>query len=262
MEGRQGVLRIDDRLALLKSVALHLVGIAALTVSMRFSEHVIQATPRDLSVVMNATVIHSVSTRAMPLPKPVVESKKTVPSKPVVELKAAQPMVEVKSAAKKQEAQALAVAKAKAVAIQKAAELKAVQEKAAQQKRQEKMVREQLLREEAAHMLESQLRAEQLQAEVEAQMQDYYQQIVGRIQQHWRRNIGLVEGLSCVVRVRLWPTGDIAEVSITRSSGNSAFDASAVLAVKRAAPLPLPLEELAKAELLRGFDFLFKPEEL
>ncbi len=51
--------------------------------------------------------------------------------------------------------------------------------------------------------------------------------------------------MSAELRVKLFPGGGVAVVSVVRSSGNEAFDRSAERAVMRAEPLPVP----------RGSDF-------
>ena len=49
---------------------------------------------------------------------------------------------------------------------------------------------------------------------------------------------GSTEGLTTVVAVHCSPSGDVLSVSVTRSSGNEAWDQAVVGAVERAAPLP------------------------
>jgi colicin import membrane protein len=51
---------------------------------------------------------------------------------------------------------------------------------------------------------------------------------------------GLPPGLSCILRIRMIPGGDVVEARIDKSSGNAIFDSRAEIAVKRASPLPVP----------------------
>ncbi|MGK0296562.1 MAG: colicin import membrane protein [Gammaproteobacteria bacterium] len=51
---------------------------------------------------------------------------------------------------------------------------------------------------------------------------------------------GLPPGLSCILRIRMIPGGDVVEARIDKSSGNAVFDSRAEIAVKRASPLPVP----------------------
>lgn len=79
-----------------------------------------------------------------------------------------------------------------------------------------------------------------------------------KVDRNWKRPTGTVEGLQCTVRARLAPNGDVVEVVIVSSSGDEAFDGSALAAVYKASPLPLP-EEKKLFEYLREIEFLFKP---
>jgi len=56
----------------------------------------------------------------------------------------------------------------------------------------------------------------------------------------------------------MMPSGAVTGVQIAQSSGDTAFDNSAVAAVQKASPLPVPgdPEVLAK---FRNFNFRFKP---
>ena len=47
-------------------------------------------------------------------------------------------------------------------------------------------------------------------------------------------------GLTAVVQFGIKPNGEIADIELTRSSGNAAFDQSALRAVHHANPLPPP----------------------
>lgn len=46
--------------------------------------------------------------------------------------------------------------------------------------------------------------------------------------------------LSCVIRIRMIPGGEVVSASIEQSSGNPAFDRQAAVAVEKASPLPVP----------------------
>jgi len=62
-----------------------------------------------------------------------------------------------------------------------------------------------------------------------------------RVRGQWVRPAGTT-GLSCTILIRLVPGGAVGSAQITRSSGNAAFDSSALGAVRRASPLPVPNE--------------------
>ncbi|MBT8445745.1 MAG: cell envelope integrity protein TolA [Gammaproteobacteria bacterium] len=64
---------------------------------------------------------------------------------------------------------------------------------------------------------------------------------------------------SCTLYIKLIPGGDVAEVRIVTSSGSAAFDRQAELAVRKAAPLPVP-DDLRLFNKLREIQFVFDPE--
>jgi colicin import membrane protein len=69
------------------------------------------------------------------------------------------------------------------------------------------------------------------------------------------------------LQIRIVPTGQVMGVTITRASGDPAFDQSAVCAVERAGRFDR-LQELARKDPLlfeqyfRKFNLVFRPEDL
>jgi TonB family protein len=81
---------------------------------------------------------------------------------------------------------------------------------------------------------------------------------------YWSRPPSARNGMECELVVQLIPTGEVVSVTVLRSSGNSAFDASAVNAVKRAGAFP-ELQKLPSAEFEKNFrrlNLIFRPEDL
>ncbi|NTV37782.1 MAG: exodeoxyribonuclease VII large subunit [Anaerolineales bacterium] len=80
-----------------------------------------------------------------------------------------------------------------------------------------------------------------------------------RVEQQWIRPPGSSRGLECTLELRLEPTGDVVEgsVRVVSGSGSAAFDGSAIAAVYKASPLPVPSGQAF--ELLRHFRFKFRP---
>ncbi len=81
---------------------------------------------------------------------------------------------------------------------------------------------------------------------------------------YWSRPPSARNGMEALLSVQLIPTGEVVSVSILRSSGNTAFDSSAVNAVKKAGTFP-ELQKLPDAEFertFRRFRLLFRPEDL
>lgn len=80
----------------------------------------------------------------------------------------------------------------------------------------------------------------------------------------WTRPPSARNGMVAVLSIQLVPTGEVVGVGVLESSGNSAFDRSAMTAVERVARFP----EVAKLDNrlfesnFRRFQLVFKPEDL
>ena len=84
------------------------------------------------------------------------------------------------------------------------------------------------------------------------------------VSNHWRRPSSARNGMVVVLSIQLVPTGEVAGVSVLRSSGNQAFDRSAITAVEKAGRFP-SVAELTDATFetnFREFQLIFKPEDL
>ena len=64
--------------------------------------------------------------------------------------------------------------------------------------------------------------------------------------------------LSCTLRIVMTGSGAVTDVQIVQSSGDTAFDNSAIAAVQKASPLPTPSDPDVLAKF-RTFNFRFKP---
>ncbi len=62
-------------------------------------------------------------------------------------------------------------------------------------------------------------------------------------------------------RVDLMPTGEVARVTLVRSSGQSAYDAAVERAILRASPLPLPADRDVARLFRQGLILKFRPSE-
>lgn len=84
------------------------------------------------------------------------------------------------------------------------------------------------------------------------------------VEGYWSRPPSARNGMEVLLAIQLIPTGEVVSVSIARSSGNTAFDRSAVNAVNKAGAFPelqkLPTREFEKT--FRRFSLLFRPEDL
>ncbi len=147
---------------------------------------------------------------------------------------------------------------------------------------EEKMVREEKQRIQEAEARKEQQALERIRAEearirqqqlaeeqrlLDAAREREYQSIVDKhveiirqkVTRNWLSPAGSMAGLTCTVRVRIIPGGDVLDVRITKGSGNAVFDRSVETAVLKASPLPLPADR-ALFDRFRVLEFIFDPE--
>ncbi len=89
----------------------------------------------------------------------------------------------------------------------------------------------------------------------------YRSLIEAQVRRQWRVPPGTKLGMSCELRVRLIPSGDVMQVQVTKSSGNTVFDRSVETAVRMASPLPLPPPEANLFDEFRELVFPFTLEK-
>ena len=90
----------------------------------------------------------------------------------------------------------------------------------------------------------------------------YVAQIQREIVQNWSRPPSARNGMEALLRVLLIPTGEVVDVKVEDSSGNDAFDRSAVLAVTKARRFVVPTDSLRFERDFREFTVLFRPDDL
>ncbi len=81
---------------------------------------------------------------------------------------------------------------------------------------------------------------------------------------YWSRPPSARNGMEVLLQLQLIPTGEIVSVTVLKSSGNTAFDRSAISAVEKAGRFP-ELQKLPQRkfeETFRRFRLLFRPEDL
>lgn len=149
--------------------------------------------------------------------------------------------------------------RAKAEADRKLAEEKArkAKEEAERVERERRLAEEERMRQEMLEAEANRLR-EQREKQVASVIQRYQFMIKEKVERHWTRPATAKTGMSCDVKVRIIPGGNVLSVRITKSSGDGVFDRSVENAVRRAAPLPLP-EDATLFKHFRELDFNFKP---
>lgn len=102
----------------------------------------------------------------------------------------------------------------------------------------------------------------------EGQLVQSYQGLIQEaVQRRWSRPPSARNGMHCVLVIQLIPTGELVDVQILKSSGDDAFDRSALNAARKAAPFT-ELSKLSKSDprvfeqQFRRFNLDFIPEDL
>lgn len=90
----------------------------------------------------------------------------------------------------------------------------------------------------------------------------YVAQIQREIIQNWSRPPSARNGMNALLRVRLIPTGEVVDVKLEDSSGNDAFDRSAVQAVNKAGRFIVPSDSRLFERNFREFTVFFRPDDL
>lgn len=205
-----------------------------------------------------------------PQPKPPAKNndkKKDAEKKRQEQNLKAKELAEKKRLKKKQ-----AEAKLKNQIAKKKAEEKAAAEKL--KKEQEEKQKEKLLKElelERQQELErtiaaenAKLAADKQAAEDDIIAQSYNQIIDEKVSANWSRPPSSRNDMVVLVRIQLVPTGVVVGAEVVKSSGDKAFDRSAVQAVKKAERFPelqkLPSRIFEKN--FRVFNLLFEPKDL
>lgn len=141
-------------------------------------------------------------------------------------------------------------------------------EREAEQQRQRELAEAQRRREEEARRARQQAEAEAAAAAGARNEFELVQSATGLIQQivqdHWSRPPSARNGMRAIIQIRMLPTGELLDATITQSSGDPAFDRSAENAVYRAAPFSelqqLPINVFNQN--FRTLSLIFEPQDL
>ncbi|MCB1663065.1 MAG: cell envelope integrity protein TolA [Pseudomonadales bacterium] len=135
---------------------------------------------------------------------------------------------------------------------------------AAKKKKEQELAQLERKRElEIARALDAESEYLQYQTESEEAMA-YVGLIQERVVQNWHRPLSARNDMQVLLMIHLVPTGEVHKVYVLKSSGDAAFDRSAIQAVQRAGKF----EELRNLSprvfdaKFRQFRMLFKPEDL
>ncbi len=139
------------------------------------------------------------------------------------------------------------------------AELEEKRKIEAEKKRQEEQARRE-------QQLKNQLAAEEQAAVQQARegedqriIAQYISLIEQKVKRNWHKPASATAGMSCTVRVRLLPGGEVSDARVVISSGDELFDRSVESAVYRASPLPLPPDAVLFDKYFRDLNFIFRP---
>jgi colicin import membrane protein len=194
-----------------------------------------------------------VSLKTVEAPKPKAVKPKPIPPKPTPKPKpkevAPEPVVKKETAPKLEP-------KVEAVAVPKEID------KGALQREQVKIMQDLLAQEEAQKLADEEIH-QQIE-EDEAIANSYIAVIVKTITSRWSRPPSARNGMEVTVGMQLTPNGQVVDASVITSSGDSAFDRSAIRAIKQAEQFPeiknMP-SRVFEAEF-RNLKLVFRPEDL
>lgn len=205
--------------------------------------------------------------------KPQLAKKKPV----VIDVAAKKRQQEKAAEAAKQKR--LATEKAERERLRKLAEKKRMQEQEKERQLAEKERRDKELLEQQrlAEAKEEQRRQEQAFSEAlaeeeelllaqqrEATTQSYVAAMADRIERNWSRPPSARSGMKCELQIQLVPSGDVINVTVIKSSGNSAFDRSAEQAVHKVARFEvlknMPIDVFERN--FRQLTLVFNPRDL
>lgn len=96
---------------------------------------------------------------------------------------------------------------------------------------------------------------------VKAARDRYVALISQKVSKSWLRPQSWKEGMTCILKVRLTPGGEVVSADVEQCSGGDvAVERSAEAAVFRARPLPVPTDPAIFEETFREFKFRFAPD--
>lgn len=275
--------------ALALAVLVHVALIAALVVSLDWTR---KPAPAAAVETVQATVVDEAKVRAEQ--EKLKEEERRKQEEEQQRLKKLEQEVERARQAREQEQQRLTELETQRKAeAERLAKLRQEQQRAAEQKRQAEQQRlaeekakkdeqkrladieaKRKIEEEKKRQEEQARREQQLKKQIEAEQQaaadkareaqarsllaQYTSLIEQKVRRNWLRPASAREGMSCTVRVRLIPGGEVSDVRVVKGSGDELFDRSVVTAVYKASPLPLP-PDAALFDYFRELEFIFKP---
>jgi TonB family protein len=228
---------------ILATLALHALMLFMLTANWSSTEEQRTIKPRVIPKVINARLVDASQLKPKNVSKPVVKPKAKPRVKPKVKPKP-KPVPKTKPKPKP-----------KPKAVEKV-----------EPKPEPRLTAEELAaiaRSELSQAVESEAQAQDAMTTDELAA-SYAALIQQTVVSYWSRPPSARNGMEVLLALQLIPTGEVVSVTVVKSSGNTAFDRSAVNAVQKAEQFPelkdLPSREFEKS--FRRFRLLFRPEDL
>lgn len=173
---------------------------------------------------------------------------------------------EAEAQKKKAEAERKQKEQQKKIQEEAARKAKAEAERKAKAEAEQKQ-QEQLRKQREQQAFEAALAQEQAQLQEESYAvtaQSYMSVIAQRVIENWSRPPSARNGMQCILLIQLVPTGRVVSVDVLKGSGNTAFDLSAVQAVKKVEQFTeikdMPPEVFERH--YREFELNFNPQDL
>ncbi len=105
----------------------------------------------------------------------------------------------------------------------------------------------------------AQQRQEQIKNEASEALSRYSRLIGNKVSQNWIEPPSYKTGQTVLIKVKVSARGEVLSAVIVRGSGDENFDRTAIAAVNKATPLPIPLDPRF-FEYIKVFNFLFNPD--
>lgn len=246
-------LRLEPRIALKKSLLLHALVLGAVVALPYFhTPPKVVETPVIQAMLVRPPVVQRTPPRPVEAPPPqpeVIDVPEPVVEPPKIALPKVKPPEKV--------------AEKKPVPPKSILEKKALKMPVAQDDEIEALRRESRDADMERMRREMENTATAMKVSANQALVDRYRGLIAqRVESRWNRPLAAKAGMSVTLRISILPGGEVANVNPVTSSGNAAFDASAIEAVRRASPLPVPDDVGVFSQSFRNFTMKFRPEDL
>jgi len=260
--------------AVVAAVLAHLIFIGALFFNIDLATHIKGDTGKKIEFITAKTIDEKVIQAELDKKKRAADRKKEAARKArEAKLEAQRKKEEKKKREQEKKRQAaekkrLAELEKKRKADQKKKEELKKKEEARKREEEKRKKQEKIKQEEARNEAELKKKMEadrearaKAAADRQSEISKYERLIHTAVERHWKVPSAADETLRCVVEVRTIPSGDVIDVRVIKSSGDTAFDKSVTNAVYRASPLPVPAAETGYFDDFRIFNIGFEPRD-